>query len=127
MDSRLTIYAQSTGNNMGELIANGLNCGIGSSEGSIRIDGGKITATSSSDSGWGISERGEGSVSINGGEVTAIGNGVAINGSVKNVIAGTGWTDTAGTAGEAAEFAGEEGRPGDRTCKGVHTAEEQAG
>ena len=44
------------------------------------------------------------------GNLTAAGNSRAINGTVKNAIAGTGWTDTAGTEGETAIAASEAGQ-----------------
>ena len=71
----LTIYAQSAGNNMGSL---------------------KVEAESDNDCGIDTSES---SLTIVGGNITAISPAGAISGSVKNAISGTGWTDTAGKQG----------------------------
>ena len=110
----LTIYAQSTGSSMGELIAQvdigSCNAGIGgngwSDGGTITINGGKITANGgTSGAGIGGSDYGSGgTVIINGGVVNAtggdnaagIGGGsggsggtVIINGGVVNATGGT--------------------------------------
>ena len=77
----LTIYAQSTGEGMGKLVANGssYSAGIGGSDGSsigtITINGGDISATGRSGGagiGRGYSGAG-GTITINGGDITAIG------------------------------------------------------
>ena len=113
-----TIYAQSTGNNMGELVAsspnnsalqslsgltinggkisvNSMYSGIYAS-GSLTINGGKISVNSNSSSGIVA----KGSLTINGGIVTASGSTSAISGNVANSIPGIGWTNTEGTEGE---------------------------
>jgi len=80
-DNNLTIYAQSTGKNMGALIAKaeGNGVGIGASEdkcGKLTINGGAVTA-SGVDGAAGIggseSSVAGGTIIINGGAVTAIG------------------------------------------------------
>ena len=143
----LTIYAQSTGNQMGALDTKGGNqgngitgvenvnitinggninshggdCGIFADEGSnIKINGGNVSATGDyycgivsygditiaggnviaageQTYGYGITTEKE--IIIKGGSVTATGSS-GISGTVKNAIAGTGWTDVAGTQGE---------------------------
>lgn len=117
----LTIYAQSTGNNMGELVAssNG-NYTIKTLYGNITINGGKVTATAygSNDTCMAVAAY-SGNVIINGGIISATGykNGIcagnfgdyveinggtvtalatqssAIGGKVKNKNAGFGWAD----------------------------------
>lgn len=95
--STLNIYAQSNGENMGKLIANGpvAHAGIGSSDqnnsGGIYVHGGNITATSASTgAGIGGGRYGSGTVTIYGGDITATGgsadpgsgyNGHRVNGS----------------------------------------------
>ena len=81
--SNLNIYAQSDGENMGTLIANGsVACaGIGSANntnsGGIYIHGGNITATSeSTGAGIGGGRFGTGTVTIYGGKINATGGGV---------------------------------------------------
>ena len=81
----LTIYAQSTGETMGKLMANGGasgNAGIGGNSfsadnsGALTINGGTVTATSLGGAGIGsgASASGDvGAVTINGGTVTATG------------------------------------------------------
>ena len=80
----LTIYAQSTGDNIGKLIARdvtGGNAGIGGntqcSGGAITINGGVVTATGGGDgAGIGGGTNGVGgNITIKGGTVTATGNG----------------------------------------------------
>ena len=68
---------------------------------SVTISGSTVTATSTSNNN-GLGLYSEGIVTIDGGEFTAIGSDKAIDGTVKNSIAGTGWTNTAGTEGEMA-------------------------
>ena len=67
----------------------------------ITISKGTVTATAIGENSYGIGVGDAGSVNINGGVVTAIGKGQGIVGTVKNAISGIGWTDTAGTQGEA--------------------------
>ena len=62
------------------------------------INSGEVTATGGN---AGIYSK-DGSVIIKGGKVTAAGNDKAVDGTVKNHIAGTGWTDKAGTQGKEA-------------------------
>lgn len=78
--STLNIYAQSNGENMDKLIANGpvAHAGIGSSDqnnsGGIYVHGGNITATSASTgAGIGGGRYGSGTVTIYGGDITATG------------------------------------------------------
>ena len=89
-DNSLTIYAQSTGSDMGKLTAqkvNHLYAGIGGDEncsgGTIIINGGTVTATGGEQAagiGGGYNGSG-GTITINGGKVTANGNfGVGIGG-----------------------------------------------
>ena len=115
----LTIYAQSTGNNMGELVASSNNnYTINTDNGNITINGGKVTATASGSNSSCIAVAAWGNVTINGGIIKATGykNGIlasygnnveinggtvtaqatqsgAISGTVKNKIAGVGWAN----------------------------------
>ena len=66
--------------------------------GYIVVNGGTLNAKGN----CGIMADNDGSVTINGGTITASGSNNAIIGTVKNAIAGTGWTDTDGTQGKAA-------------------------
>ena len=75
-DYELSIYDQSTGDNMGSLTATGVSAGIGGN-GSVTINGGEVTATGYN----GIEAP---NVTINGGKVTATAtgeNGYGIYGS----------------------------------------------
>ena len=93
------IYAQSTGDSMGKLVASSQNDNALESRYShITINGGRITATSNND--YGI--KGANGVSINGGIVTASGGNGAFGiwNSVTNSIPGIGWTNTDGTEGK---------------------------
>ena len=87
----LSIYAQSTGNNMGKLAVNyAIGGGYNGNGGTITINGGTVAATSS------IS----GTVTINGGTVTATGGisgTVAINGGT---VAANGGSYSAGIGGD---------------------------
>ena len=67
----------------------------------VTIEGGDVTAYATGSESDGIKAY-EGIVNISGGKVVASGKTKAINGTVKNNIAGIGWTDTAGTEGQAA-------------------------
>ena len=71
--------------------------------GTLTVNGGTVSATGGTNGapGHGIGVGRESQIIINGGAVTATGATQAISGSVKNAIAGTGWTDTAGTEGKA--------------------------
>ena len=119
----LTIYAQSTGNSMGELVASSNNnYTIINNSGNITINGGKVTATASGNDSTCRAVAAWGNVTINGGIINATGyqNGIyasygnnveinggtvtaqatnycAIGGTVKNKIAGVGWTDESGS------------------------------
>lgn len=97
----LTIWAQSTGSNMGKLIATTSNyvAGIGgrsqySTAGAITINGGHIEATGGDGAaGIGGANRGSSSsITINGGNVTAVGgaSGAGIGGGRSGSGAGTG-------------------------------------
>ena len=120
----LTIYAQSTGNSMGELVAssNG-NYTIRTENGNFTINGGKVTATASGSNDYCMAvSASNGNVIINGGIINANGyqNGIRVNfgdnvkinggtvtaqatkssaigGTVKNKNAGVGWTDESGS------------------------------
>ena len=74
--------------------------GIRSEQGSITIKGGTVTASAADSSSYGIAAPAH-IVEIDDCKLTAVGGQKAITGKVKNHIAGTGWTDTAGTAGKA--------------------------
>lgn len=151
-DSSLTIYAQSTADSMGRMIAAGINNGIRADMNSkitinggevnvsggrgifanddITINNGKVTAKGSAGSGilsilgnitinngtviaestgTGGSEDNFGIIvpyggnclTVVSGNLTASGTDGAIYGIVKNEIDGTGWTDKAGTKGQA--------------------------
>ena len=83
--------------------------------GPITISGGEVYAEGTVYglyifSGGGAKAPAAGDISINGGSVTAIGEIAAISGTVKNAIAGTGWTDKAGTTGEATIAVSTEGQ-----------------
>jgi len=67
----------------------------------------------------------KGDISINGGNVTAVGGEQAIFGTLKNAIAGTGWTDVEGTEGMAAVAVSTEGQTLDYK-KVTFTAHEHA-
>ena len=135
----LNVYAQSNGENMGSLTANGsinvgsvtlnggtvaatgTNYGISTDYyGNIVINGGEVTATGNEAvkalsviiNGGSVTAEGtacgikstSAAVEINGGEVTATGTETAIatpNGTVKNAVCGLGWTDAAGSEGQA--------------------------
>ena len=69
--------------------------GLYAENSSVKIDGGTVTASGTA----GIASSG-GEVQINGGIIIASGSLKAIYGNLKNTIAGTGWTDKAGTQGK---------------------------
>ncbi|MBR3561634.1 MAG: carbohydrate-binding domain-containing protein [Oscillospiraceae bacterium] len=81
----------------GTLMAKGVNGIFATSE--IAIESGTVDVTSTGTSFFDVCIYSY-AVTINGGTVTASGN-QAIDGMVKNAIAGTGWTNTEGTEGEA--------------------------
>lgn len=96
--NNLTIYAQSSGESMGALTANGgtQQAGIGGgnqgSGGSITINGGTVTAIGRNDgAGIGGGNQGSGSITINGGKVTATGrdHGAGIGGGGLNASGGS--------------------------------------
>ena len=96
--SSLTIYAQSTGSNMGVLnVTNDYEYGNGiSGDGNITVNGEKIDISGDFNGIFPF----ESSVTINGGNFTASGSNSAIftyNDLVKNKMAGSGWTNKAGT------------------------------
>ena len=84
-DATLNIYAQSTDDAMGALIATGAapgSAGIGGGDqqagGTVTINGGTVIATGSENgAGIGGGNQGVGTVTINGGTVTATGGGSA--------------------------------------------------
>ena len=84
------------GNNARAILAE-TNSGV------ITIDGATVNASAPGASAYGISSSSSYVEIKSGSKVTAVGGSQAINGlsGVKNHIAGTGWTDTAGTAGKA--------------------------
>ena len=112
------ITAKSITVNDGSLTATGLYRGI---DGELTINGGTVRATGNGEDGDGIicgnttikggtliaEGKRYGIYSINGisissdGKCTFSGESRAINGTVKNSIPGTGWTDIAGTEGKA--------------------------
>ena len=65
----------------------------------VTINGGTVNATATGQESYALCAGAV--VTINGGTVTARGNTQAISGTVKNAIAGTGWTNTEGTVGKA--------------------------
>ena len=70
----------------------------------VTINGGLVNANATGNNSVGIASSyylASIILTINGGTVTASGNTQAISGTVKNAIAGTGWTNTEGTEGEA--------------------------
>ncbi len=107
--------------NGGTVTATGNNSGISTDYyGNIVINGGKVTATGNEAvkglsviiNGGSVTAEGTAcgikststSVEINGGEVTATGTETAIAtpyGTVKNAVYGLGWTDAAGSEGQA--------------------------
>ena len=109
----LTIYAQSTGESMGTLIANGKvsSAGIGSGEngscGAITINGGNITAQGGAYSaGIGSGENGScGAITINGGNIEATGDdagiGSGLNGSCGSITINGGNITAQGNKGAA--------------------------
>ena len=118
----LTIYAQSTGEQMGQLTAeSGVDAGIGAngsgSAGTITINGGRINATGGgAGAGIGGKTGGVGTITINGGEVTAtgesgagIGNGAygTLGGSITingGKVTATGGFNAAGIGGGANSY-----------------------
>lgn len=85
--SSLTIYAQSTGESMGRLIANTIGGGYGGSNVTITINGGDVTANG----GIGSSRGSDSTITINGGKVNATGDGIdmaAVNGSSITITGG---------------------------------------
>ena len=132
----LTIYAQSTGNSMGKLVAssNG-NYTINTDDGNITINGGEVTATASGSDNTCMAVAAWGNVTINGGIINATGyqsgiyasygnnveinggtvtaqatNRRAIDGTLKNMIAGVGWTDESGSGDGTTIEVSEEGQ-----------------
>ncbi len=89
--SSFSIYAQSTGEQMGKLTSSGVgNAGIGGQSkatGNITINGGYVTATGSADSAGigGHSSKAVGNIIVNGGIVSATGgsDGAGIGGGYK--------------------------------------------
>ena len=81
------------------------NLGIVSEYGAVTITDGTVSAKGSKNGIWA-----KNGVTINGGATTAIGGNKAIYGTLKNAIAGTGWTDTAGAEGKANIVISTEGR-----------------
>ena len=85
--------------------------GIHSYRGSIEIKGGSVYASATNYAIHAASDMVSFDVIINAGsKVTASGGNKAIFSKVKNAIAGIGWTDTAGTTGEANIAVGEHTR-----------------
>ena len=82
----------------GIIKATGISAGIGGL--TVTINNGAIEATATGNVSFGIVGAGDG-VTIIEGQVTASGSNAGIFGYVKNSIAGTGWTNTAGTEGKA--------------------------
>ena len=128
----LTIYAQSTGDNMGALTANGgdYQAGIGSGQsqpgGTITINGGKVTATGGyRGAGIGGGYRGSNvNITINGGMVTAIGEpgaagiGGGYRGSDVNITINGGRVTATGGSSAAGIGGGNGGPRVDITIKG---------
>ena len=128
----LTIYAQSTGDNMGALTANGgdYQAGIGSGRsqpgGTITINGGKVTATGGfRGAGIGGGYRGSNvNITINGGMVTAIGEpgaagiGGGYRGSNVNITINGGRVTATGGSSAAGIGGGNGGSVGSITIKG---------
>lgn len=115
----------------GEVTARGQECGIQCGEknwetgklenGTVSFEGGTITATgkgseieagSVSTASSGVAGIVAPTIEIKSGinSLTATGKEMAIAGTVKNEIAGTGWTDKAGTAGKTAIAINTEGQ-----------------
>ncbi len=85
----LSIYAQSTGANKGQLHVYGSKCGIYAiKSASVNINGGQVTATGSTNYGIAINSA---SVNINGGQVTATGDTYGIYAYIGSVTLG--WTN----------------------------------
>ena len=83
--------------NGGTLTATGKNYGIGAGE--VTVNGGTAAAAGGN---VGIAVTGKGTVSIGtGGRLTASGSTKAIDGTVKNAVAGSGWTVLNSTSGGA--------------------------
>ena len=77
---------------------------------SVTINGGTVTASGDGKDSIGIYAMNNAVITISGGKVIATGSGKAIDGTVKNAIAGTGWTDVEGTQGKAAVAISETGQ-----------------
>lgn len=82
---------------------------IGSYLGGVTISGGTVSVNGN-DYGIAAYNTDDGVVTISGGEVTATGNTMAILGTIKNTIPGTGWTNADGTEGKAAIDVSTEGQ-----------------
>ena len=91
----------------GTVTANGGTRGVGllTALSPVKIDDGRVTASGQT----GI-ESLSGELQINGGIVIASGSQKAIGCKVKNTIAGTGWTNTAGTEGKTTIAVSTEGQ-----------------
>ena len=86
----------------------GGNEAILASQGIVTISGGTVIAKGNGDNSYGIYSTKD--VVISDGEIDAEGKSMGIGGSVKNAIAGTGWTNTAGTEGGTAIAVSTEGQ-----------------
>ena len=75
----------------------------------VTIEGGIVEATGTDDDSYGIYSE-ENEITIKDGTVVAGGKTQGIYGPVKNAIAGTGWTDVAGTTGKADIAVSEDGQ-----------------
>ena len=108
-------YARNTVSVQGTLAATGgtapsESVGLGSCETITVAEGGTLTATGgASDDSYGVYTYGSVNVGA-GARMTAAGGKAAVYGTVKNAIAGTGWTDTEGTTGKAAITVSEAGQ-----------------
>ena len=82
--------------NSGRITAEGAT-GIESTQGSITVNGGSVTATGTGEEGKGIKTKSSLIINADVTSVVAISSNGAINGTVKNAIAGKGWDTVEGT------------------------------
>ena len=90
------------------MAANGFSYGVSAAY--VTVNGTLTAASSEAFCSYGVNAE-FGDVTVTrGGELTATGDTEAVSGSVKNAIVGTGWTDAAGTTGQAYLAVSTEGR-----------------
>ena len=102
-NGNLTIYGQSTGDDMGRLTINPQQCGIAiNCSGNLTINGGQINASSD----WAETISADGDITINGGQVTATGTNSSVIpiASGKDITINGGQVTATGTYGFVTAF-----------------------